>query len=82
MDKLNREGLAQLKNKIKPRVYIRHKRVVLCAKTIHFVNLDWHKENQFCSMWVQPYKIHFSDYPKSLISRIYEVYVFFNKISL
>ena len=27
-------------------------------------------------------KIHFSDYPKSPISRINEVYVFFNKISL
>ena len=27
-------------------------------------------------------KIHFSDYPKSLISRIKEVNVFFNKISL
>ena len=27
-------------------------------------------------------KIYFSDYPKSLISRINEVYVFFNKISL
>ena len=29
-----------------------------------------------------PIKIDFSDYPKSLISRINEVYVFFNKISL
>ena len=29
-----------------------------------------------------PNKIHYSDYPKSLISRINEVYVFFNKISL
>ena len=28
-----------------------------------------------------PIKIHFSDYPKSLISRINEVYVFFNKVS-
>ena len=27
-----------------------------------------------------PIKIHFSDYSKSLISRINEVYVFFNKI--
>ena len=27
-------------------------------------------------------KIDFNDYPKSLISRINEVYVFFNKISL
>ena len=34
----------------------------------------WKK--RFCSMWV------YSDYPKSLISRINEVYVFFNKISL
>ena len=28
------------------------------------------------------FKIDYSDYPKSLISRINEVYVFFNKISL
>ena len=27
-------------------------------------------------------KMDYSDYPKSLISRINEVYVFFNKISL
>ena len=27
-------------------------------------------------------KIHYSDYPKSLIGRINKVYVFFNKISL
>ena len=30
----------------------------------------------------RPIEIHFSDYPKSLISRINEVYVFFNKILL
>ena len=29
-----------------------------------------------------PIKLYFSDYPKSLISRINEVYVFFNEISL
>ena len=29
-----------------------------------------------------PIKIHFSDYPKSLISKTNEVDVFFNKISL
>ena len=27
-------------------------------------------------------KIDYSDYPKSLISRLNEVYVFFNKISI
>ena len=31
----------------------------------------------FCSMWVQLY----SDYLKSLSSRIHDVYVFFNKVS-
>ena len=31
---------------------------------------------------LSPLKIHFSDYPKSLFSRINEDYVFFNKISL
>ena len=32
-------------------------------------------ENKCCSMWVQHYNMY-SDYPKSLISRINEVYVY------
>ena len=34
-------------------------------------------ENLFCSMWVKLYKIDYTDYPNSLISRINEVYVCF-----
>ena len=38
-------------------------------------------ENLFCSIYgFSSIKIDYSDYPKSLISRINEVYVFFNKI--
>ena len=36
----------------------------------------------FVACGLSPIKIHFSDYTKSLISRIIECYVFFNKISL
>ena len=38
--------------------------------------------NKFCSVWLSSNKIDYgySDYPKSLISRINEAYVFFNKI--
>ena len=48
--------------------------VVLCIEKFQFVSRNWHKENQFCSSSV---KIDYSDYPKSLISRINEVYVLF-----
>ena len=51
---------------------------VLCTKKFHFVSRNWRKE----ACGFSPIKIHFSDYPKSLISRINEAYVFFNKISL
>ena len=40
-------------------------------------------ENKFYSMWVSSImsiKIDYSDYPKRLISRIIEVYVFFKRI--
>ena len=72
----NQESLTQFENRIKPRVYVRR----ITRSKLHFFNRNWHQENWFCNTWVQP--IHFSDYPKSLISRINEVYVFFNKISL
>ena len=36
----------------------------------------------FLACEFSPSEIRLSDYPKSLISRINEVYVFFNKISL
>ena len=43
---------------------------------VPFVSQNWRLENQFCSMWVQLYiNIDYSDYPKSFISRINEVYV-------
>ena len=40
------------------------------------------REISYVACGFSPIKIHFSDYPKSLISRINEVYVSFNKISL
>ena len=58
-------------------------RVVLCTKKLHFVGRNWHKENKFCSICgFRPIKSILSDNPKSLISRINEVYACFNKISL
>ena len=38
--------------------------------------------NLFCSIGFSSIKIDYSQYSKSLISRINEVYIFFNKISL
>ena len=40
------------------------------------------REISYVACGLSPINIHFSDYPKSLISRINEVYVSFNKISL
>ena len=59
------------------------RRIILCPGI--FLSLH-HKRNvstfKYCSMWVCSIKIGYSDYPKSLISRINEVYLFFNKLSL
>ena len=56
---------------------------LLCTKKLNFVSLNWRKEkNGSVACGFSPIKVVFSDYPKSLIVRINEVYVFFNKISL
>ena len=58
-------------------------RVVLCTKKLHFVGRNWHKENRSVA-YLDSGLLNsiLSDNPKSLISRINEVYVCFNKISL
>ena len=49
---------------------------------LHFVSRNWHMENKICSMLVHLYiYIDYSYYLKSLISRMNEVYVFFNNYS-
>ena len=40
------------------------------------------RKNSSVACGISPIKIHISDYLKSLISRINEIYVFFNRISL
>ena len=76
----NWESLAQFENQIKNRVYIR--------RITHSTNYVWKSsillartgERNISSVACRfsPIKTHFSDYPKSLISRIKTVYVFFN----
>ena len=52
--------------------------MVLCTKKLHFVSQNWRMENKFCiACEFSSIKIDYSDYPKSLISRINEVYVFY-----
>ena len=65
-----RESPPSFENRIMARVYIGALRVGLCTKKLHFVSLNWRMENKSCSMWVQLYKIDYSDYLKCLISRI------------
>ena len=78
----NQESLAQFENLIKLWVFVRcitrstmYKKLYLLART---------GVRKICSIacGFSPIEIYFSDYPKSLISKINEVYVFFNKISL
>ena len=79
----NRKSPAQFKNRIQPWVNVKRitrstnvrKRSILLAGTgVRKIS------SVVCGF--NPIKIHCSDYPYSLISRINEVYVFFNKISL
>ena len=51
-------------------------------KKLYFVSWNWSRKIISVVCGLSPIKIHFSDYLKSLISRILEVYVFINKISL
>ena len=82
-----RESPPQFENRIMPRVYIRSitrsvmlrycvpKSSILLARTG-----VWKISAVACGF--SSIKINYSDYPKSLISRLNKVYVFFNKISL
>ena len=51
--------------------------MVLCTIKLHFVSGTgvWKISSVAC--WLSSIKIDYYDYPKSLISRISEVYVFF-----
>ena len=74
----NRESPTQFENRIKHRVYVRcmgRKGPFLLAGT-------GVRKISSVACGFSPIKIHFSDFPKSLICRINEVYVFFNQISL
>ena len=63
-----------------PRVYIRYyvpkSSILLTGPGV------WKISSPACTCGFSSIEIDYSDYPKSLISRINEVYVFFNKISL
>ena len=47
-------------------------KVYLCMKKLHFISLNWRKENSIVACGFSPIEIHYSDYLK----RINEVYVF------
>ena len=71
---VNQESPVQLKVQIKPQVYLwrilRSSMYVLAGTGIRNII------SVACGF--SSIKVHFSDYPKSLISRINEVYVFFH----
>ena len=76
------ESTSQFENRIMPLVYIRS---ITCStmyqKAPFFASTGvWKISSVACGF--SSIIIDYSDYPKSLISRINEVYVFFNKISL
>ena len=53
---------------------------VLCMKKLHFLARTGERKISFVACGFSSIEIHFSDNPKSLISNINEVYIFFNKI--
>ena len=59
---------AQMTPKLYPSDLVRDKK-------LHFDSLNWRKEISSAACGFSPIKIHFSDDPKSLISRINEVYL-------
>ena len=73
-----RESLSQFENGITPRVYIRS----ITLSTMYQTAIFCEPELSSIACGFSSIKIDYSDYPKSLISRINEVYIFFNKISL
>ena len=78
----NRESPSQFEDRTKPRFYVRRiTRSTMYEKSILLAGTGVRKTSSgACGL--SRIKIHISDYPKSLISRINEVYVLFNKISL
>ena len=56
--------------------------IVICNKKLNFVSRNWRMEISSVACGFSSIQIYHSDYPKSLISRINEVYLFFIKISL
>ena len=69
---VNHKSPAHIKNRIKPRVYVRHiTRSKMYNKRLDFVGTSVRKISSVASGF-SPIKIHFSDYLKSLINRIDE----------
>ena len=65
---------------MRPRVYIRH---IMCSTMYLLVGTGVRKIiSVACGFSTCPIKINFSDFLEKLISRIDEVYVYFNKIWL
>ena len=48
-------------------------------KKLHFVSRNWRLEIISVACGFSSFKINYSDYPKSLISRKNQVYVFFSR---
>ena len=72
----NRESRAQFENRIKPQVYIVSITRSTCSKyKKSFILLAGTgvRKTSSVACGFSPIRIHFSDYPKSLISRINEV---------
>ena len=69
-----RESLPQFENRIMARCMQGALRVVLCTKKLHFVSRNWLWKISSVACGFSSIKIDFSDCPKSLISRINEVY--------
>ena len=80
-DKDTQESLAQFKNRINPWVYVRGiPRSTMYEKSSILLAGTGVRKISTVACWVSPIKIHFSDYPKSLISRIKEVIILLNNI--
>ena len=80
---LIRESPPQFENRIMARVYVRsitrstmYQKAPFCLAGTDILNIS---SKAFGFSFIS---IDYSDYPKSLISKINEVYVFFSKISL
>ena len=79
-----RENPAQFEILFKPRVYVRH--ITRTCSTMYendpfLLAGTGVRKISSVACGFSPIKIYISDYPKSLISKVNEVYVLFNKIS-